>query len=343
MIPSQSHDFGMIPHGKAAQHDFVIDTRAAADDLVCIGVRADCSCARSRMLLRDQAGNEREIDGNPRPEFAAKDGEVLVIRMQIDTAKKEAVDQPPVQSLATVMLQHVDKPDPMQRLTVALNLRYGIDCPVRVRPFALLDFETVPMSQPRHLVTWLRGDLPDRTVHFGPARCDDPRIELRLEADGEDMALHATFTPDSGKPPGMFRTLVSIATDLPDGYEVHLAAIGRVIPDLVAEPMAKLSLGQFDFDTAGAEQYILVRDHDRRRRPEFVVARFVDRDGQDASGHFAVRLEPVPGDDRGFRVFVRYTGGLQPPSFRGELVLAKDQETGPFLPIEVVAFHHRAP
>lgn len=342
-VPPQSHDFGKIPHGQAAYHDFVIDTRKLADDLVCLGVRLDCSCAHYKMLLRDAQGQEREINGQPRPEFAAREGEVLVIRMQIDTAQKEAVNLPPTQSRATVVLQHCKDPDPSTRIEPMLLMRYAVDSPVKVKPFAILDFETVPQSAPRTLQTWLASDLPGTAVKFGPATCDDPRVELELRPDGDSVELRATFTPDAKAPPGMFKSLVRVATDLPGGYELHLAAVGKVIPDLEAQPMAKLSLGQFDFQKPGAEHFVNVYDHDRRRPAEFVVARFVDGGGRDASRFFAVRQVPLDGDDRGFRVFVRYLGGLQPPSFRGELVLAKDHDAGPFLPIEVVAFHRGTP
>lgn len=342
-LAPQLHDFGRIPHGKAAQHDFVIDTRAVADDLVCLGVRADCSCARHRMYLRAADGSEREISGQPFADNAARPGEQLLIRMQIDTAQKDAVDLPPAQSRATVVLQHVGDPDPDRRLYVELNLRFSIDSPVRLRPFAMLQFEDVPVSLPKTVETWLYSDLPGRPVKFGPVQCDDPRLQLRLEPDGDATALRGTFTPEPGKPPGVFKALVRIGTDLPDGYEVHLAAIGKVIPDLTADPMPKLSLGEFDFAHAGREHYVNVRDNDLRRQPGFVVARIVDAAGRDVAERFAVRIEPIDGDPRGARVYVCCRGGLEPPAFRGELLLAKDAANGPFLPIELVAFHRRLP
>ncbi|GAB4145472.1 MAG: hypothetical protein Fur0037_13370 [Planctomycetota bacterium] len=337
------HDFGTIPLGESSEHDFVLDTRSVAEDLVCVGVRADCSCARTRMLLRDSSGAEREILGLPRIESAPRAGEVLVIRVRIDTAGKEAVDLPPTQSRATVVLQHLSDPDPTHRLYVPLGLRYAIDSPVRLHPFAILDFESVPMSLPRTVMTWASSDIEGRAVKFGPASCDDERIALRLLPDGDRTRIEATFRPEPGQEPGPFRSLVRIRTDLDGGREILLAATGTVIPDIVAEPMPKISLGEFDFAVPGREQFVNVHDHDPKRSPEFLVARFVDRAGRDATDRFSVRLEPIPGDARGRRVFVKYEGGLEPPSFRGELVLAKDPEKGPFLPIEIVAFHKKRP
>ncbi|MEY3161721.1 MAG: hypothetical protein RIT25_1712, partial [Planctomycetota bacterium] len=70
------HDFGTIPHAQSAAHDFVIDTRALGKDLVPLGVTADCSCARTEMLLRARDGSERVATGQPLAEFAARTGEV---------------------------------------------------------------------------------------------------------------------------------------------------------------------------------------------------------------------------------------------------------------------------
>lgn len=335
------HDFGVIRHGQAAEHQFVLDTRSFGD-YVAVGVRADCSCAHSTMALRAADGTVRSITGQPLSEFAARDGEQLVITVQIDTVQKEPVDLAPVQSHATVELQPVQGPDAaLRRIRWPLVFRFGIDAPVKLQPFAVLDFERVPTGTDKQVLTTLRSDLPDRAIAFGPAICDDPRVRLLLEPEGERTVLRATWTPAAGDL-GPFRALVRVATDLPDGYVVQLAAVGKVVPDLEATPFAKISLrgdlGPPQPESALASQSVLVTDHDRRRAPEFVIAEFVDEQGRDAHDRFEVRLAPIAGDPRSHRVGIRALGGAS-GNFRGRLVLAKDRQAGPFLPIEIVAFH----
>lgn len=335
------HDFGVIPHGKAAEHQFVLDTRSLGD-FVAVGVRADCSCARSTMALRAADGSVRPITGQPLPEFAARDGEQLVITVQIDTVQKEAVDLAPVQSHATVELQPVQGHDAaLRRVRWPLVFRFGVDAPVKLQPFAVLDFERIPSGTEKQVLTTLRSDLPERAIVFGPATCDDPRVRLQLEPEGERTVLRATWTPAAGDL-GPFRALVRVATDLPDGYAVQIAAVGKVVPDLEATPFAKISLRadlqQPQPESALTVQSVLVTDHDRRRAPEFVITEFVDDQGRDANDRFEVRLSQVDGDPRSHRVGIRGLGGAT-GNFRGRLVLAKDPQAGPFLPIEIVAFH----
>ena len=132
--------------------------------------------------------------------------------------------------------------------------------------------------------------------------------------------------------------LVTVETDL-DGYQVQIPASGRVIPDITVEPMNKISLGRFDFSEPGADHFVLVTDHIRSRDPGFAVQSLRDANGADATPYFAVHVEPKDGDPYVAEVRVEYTGGLKPPQFRGVLILAKDVEKGPFISIEVVAFH----
>jgi hypothetical protein len=342
--PPQSFDFGTIPHGQAREHEFVLDQRAVlGEGWYAVAAHADCTCARTQMWLADQRGGVRRIVAQD-PSFRAQPGELLVVRVQVDTAQKEAVDLGPVDSHVTVVLQRLDG-GAVEHRQWPLKFRVAVDAPVRLLPFAVLDFGRVPVSTEPELLTVLQGDVPDRSVRFGPASCDDPRVTLALEPDGDRTRLRARFRPGSG-PEGAFRALVSIATDLPDGYTVRVAAHGKVVPDLEATPFGKISirtdLRQPQPPAAARSQYLLVTDHDRRRAAEFTVARLVDAAGRDASGSFAVWFEPIDGDDRSHRVFLRYLGG-QRGEFRGELVLAKDPRDGPFLPIEVVALHSQQP
>lgn len=337
--PELFHDFGTIPHAHSAAHDFVVDTRALGTDLVPLGVTADCSCARTEMLLRAKDGSERVATGQPLAEFAARPDEVLVVRLTIDTIRKEAADLKPADSRATLILQPAAATNALTRLNVPIRFRFAIDSPVALRPFAIIDFGEVPLSTQPALLTVLRGD--GSPVRFGPATADDPRVHLELEPQGEETRLHVRFVPAAGDQPGTFQSVATVQTDHASGYVLRIPVVGRLVPDFVVRPMAKVSLGLFDFESDRPEQFVLVTDHDRRRPAEFVVSRVVDASGSDCSSLFHVELQAQAGDARTTRVVVRYVGGALPPTFRGEIVLAKDPVQGPFLTIELVAFHRK--
>jgi len=350
--PALSFDFGVIPHGKARDHEFVLDTRRMLGaDYVAIGVTADCTCAHSEMFLRDGTGHQRAIDQRPLKENAPREGEVLVVHMQIDTAKKEPVDIGPVDSVASVVLQPVASGDPYARVKWPLLFRYSIDSPVRVKPFAVLDFGSVPRSRRPVLECMLLSDIKGRPIRFGPVRCDDPRFTCTLEPVDDFARLRVLFTPGTNAPKEPFQQLVTIDTDLEDGYDggykVKLAAVGMVVDDFEALPSDVLSfradLRREQPREKATSQYILVVDHDGSRPAEFQIARFVDDAGHDASKHFEVRFEPVLGEERTRRLFVRCLGGIEAPDFHAELVLAKDPIHGPFFPIRVVALAAKTP
>ena len=343
---AQSFDFGTIQHGKAGEHDFVLDARKElGPGYYPVGTNIDCSCARALLLLRAADGKERVV-GPPGAAQAPREGEVVVVRMQVDTARKEPVDLGPVDSRAMVQFQDRDAPSGAERVLWQLTFRFAVDSPVRVRPFAILDFERVPISKTGSLLTSLCSDLPDRPIRFGPAHCDEPRLHLELEQKGDQTWLRAELRPQPGDGGMHIRTLVTIDTDLDTGYQVKLAAIAEITPDLVALPIAKISLRADLRKAQTAEraqsQYLLVTDHDERRPAEFRVARLVDAAGNDASKLFEVTFEEVRGDPRSRRVRLRWVGHAE-SEFRGELVLAKDVQAGPFLPIEVVALHSPQP
>lgn len=337
-LPVVEHDFGIVPHGQSAVHDFVLDPHALGEDLIPLGVRVDCRCARYEMLLRSADGREREANGQPLPQFAAGPDEKLVVRMRLETADKEAVDVPKTQSRGILVLQPAGATNPEERVFVQIVFQYGIDAPVRLTPTAHVDFGNVPVCEQPVASTLLQSDLSERPIRFGPAQVDDPRVQARLEPVADGTLLHLTLNPEEAM--GPFRTLVKIATDLEGDYLLAVPVSGRVIATLVAEPINKISLGMFDFATT-QENFVNVTDHDRTRSPEFQVVRLLDHEGRDASRYFEVRLEPIDGDPRSTRVFAKYLGGAPPPSFRGELLLAKDLEQGPFLPIDIVAFHRK--
>lgn len=344
--PTIVHDFGTIPHGKAVQHDFVLNTHALGGNWVALGVSADCTCSKSLLLLRSADGKERPITGQPFAEFAARPDEVLIVRTQIDSAQKEPADLGPLDSKAVVVLQRVDAKDPYGRVQWPLLFRFRIDSPVQVKPFAVLDFGSVPQSRTPTSTTFLASDTPGQKITFGPVHCDDPRITCRLEPEGDRTRLLTTFSA-KGSALEPFRVLITIDTDLPDGYQVKLAAVGSVIDDFEVLPMTTLSfradLSKEQPRERATSQYLVLTDHKDSRPAEFTVVKFVDAAGRSALAHFETWFEPVPGDPRGRRLFVRCLGGLREREFRGELVLAKDPSHGPFLTIQVVAFSPTPP
>lgn len=331
------HDFGIIPHGEIPGHDFVLEPPADLGPLVPLTYRGDCSCTRFQLILRGRDGNERVVPGYVAPEYAIGPDEQLILRLAIDTGVKEPVDQDPVTSRGTVVLQ--DPAGARPRVTLGVEITYAIDAPVTVSPTAHFAFPNMPRQRSVTLQRRLRADRPE-PVRFGPVHSPDDRLQGRITPKDGFALLEATFTPDPDAAPGPFMTTLSVETDL-DGYVLEIPVSGRVIPDITVSPINKISLGQFDFGEAGAEQFVTVMNHVRDRDLTFEVVSLRDAAGNDASQHFAVHLEAVNGTPHSTRVRLRYTGGLAPPRFRGELILAADPIDGPFVPIELVAFHRK--
>jgi hypothetical protein len=187
------------------------------------------------------------------------------------------------------------------------------------------------------ILTTLCGDEHHAGVKFGPVESSDPAITVTLEPHDGKVNVRAHCKPGE---PGSYRAVIAIHTDLPSGYRVHLGVTWKVVPDLVAFPLPKMTfrahLEREQRPDEATSQYLLVTDHDLRRTPEFIVHQIVSDDGRDAGSSFAVTFEPVPGQPRQQRMFVRYLGG-HPNGFRGRIVL-KAGDAGPFLSIELVAF-----
>jgi hypothetical protein len=337
------HDFGVIPHGEARSFDYVIPVQQLGKAVVPLRAQLDCSCGRAEVVLRHRNGTERPIDGSPMSPNAPTADETLVVRVTIDTRTKDPVDVTKAVSRGSVLLQPVADRDGTLRIHWPLLVRYSIDVPVVVAPFAELDFERVPACATPELQTTLRGDAAHAGVVFGPVRSSDPAITASLEPDGDGVRLRVRCRPGEL---GNHQAVLQIDTNLPSGYQVHLAVKWKVVPELEASPMPKLSfradLKRPQTRDESQGQYLQVIDHDPRRGPEFEVRELVDEAGQDARAAFEVWFAPVANQAGQQRVFVRYLGG-RPDGFRGRLVLAKAGTDGPFLPIELVAFHHKAP
>jgi hypothetical protein len=225
-------------------------------------------------------------------------------------------------------------------------IRFGIDAPVELRPFAALDFGAVPASSIGELVTTLRGDERNRDLQFLAARATDDDLRVSLEPRDDHTLLRARVTPNQL---GSRRAAVEVTTSDPS-YRVGIAATWKVVPDLEATPMNKISftadLTVPQDERALLRQFVLVVDHAAHRPAEFSVVEVVGPDGEDASAHFALELAPVPTGGRQQRLQVRYLGGLD-AAFRGKIVLGKPGETtavgAPRLTIDLVVFPKKQP
>jgi hypothetical protein len=336
------HDFGVIPHGGAKRHEFPLDLAALGEPWIPLRVHLDCSCGHADLRLRKADGTERFVIPNGSTANLPTAEERLWLCVVLDTAEREAIDVPRTTSHGYVVLQHPKDLTGTERIQWPIRLHFAIEAPVLLRPLATLDFGRVPQSQTAHLVTTLRGDERHADAVFGPAACDDPRLDVALARDGEHWLLRASCRPGE---PGNHRARIQVGTSIP-GYRLHLAATWKSIPDLEATPVPKLSfrapLGRAQTTAEASSQFLLVVDHDVSRSPEFEVARIVADDGRDLAACFDVAFEPLPPPSRQQRMTVRYTGGLHAAT-RGSLVLAKDRERGPFLPIELVVFAAKEP
>jgi hypothetical protein len=335
--PALQHDFGLLAHGSVATHELVVDTSLLGGAYMPLRVQLDCSCGRGDLLLRRQDGSERSVGGSPDPDHVPKPGETLLVRVVIDTRSKDAVDLPRTQSRGSILLQPTDDRDGSRRVAWPLVLQFAIDAPVVLHPFAAFDFGAVAQSARPMLRTRLTGDPAHPGTGFGPVTVDGPGLHAELAPVDGGVELTVRVVPGE---PGHHAAVVSVATTLPD-YVVALGARWKVVPDLEAVPMAKVSL-RADLTRAqrpeeATSQFVLVVDHDTTRAPEFAVHRIVASDGTDAAAHFAATLTPLGGSSRQQRLAVRYLGGLT-TGFRGRVELTKGGADGPFLPIELVAF-----
>ncbi|MFT4513734.1 MAG: hypothetical protein ACI89X_001111 [Planctomycetota bacterium] len=348
------HDFGIVPHGEQREHEFDLDLSQLLEPHVPLRVHLECSCGKAVIRMRKPDGTERGIDGSGYPHNLPQEDEKVIMRITLDTRKKEAVDLPKAVSRGYILLQALNDTTGMARIRWSFIVRFGIDAPVVLHPFAALDFGSIAQSRTGRMLTTLRGDDNHPNVKFTSVETSDPDIEATLEVDEDHVVLRANCTPGET---GNHRALVLVRTDIPD-YTVALNVFWKVVPDLEASPINKVSISAHidkqQPESAMKLQSVLVTDHNRLRSPEFVLGKIVGNDGRDVTSLFAVTLTPVPNKERQQRMEVRYLGGLlngkpaEPTySFRGKIVLTKKGNgpagSAPTLPIELVVFPSRKP
>lgn len=348
------HDFGIVPHGELRTHEFPLDLSLLGEPHVPLRVHLECSCGKAEIRLRKPDGTERAIDGSGSPRNRPQADEVAVMQITLDTRKKEAVDLPKAVSRGYILLQPLNDTTGMARIRWAFLVRFGIDAPVVLHPFAAIDFGSVAQSMKGSRLTTLRGDDNHPNVGFTSVETTSPDIEAQLEPAEDHVVLRAKCTPGTL---GNHRGLILVKTDIPD-YTVALDVSWKVVPDLEATPISKVSISTDLQKEQPARmmkmQSVLVTDHNRHRSPEFVVNKIVGNDGRDVTALFAVTLTPVLNSKRQQRMEVRYLGGLLDGkqvdhnySFRGKIILAKKSDGAaditPTLPIDLVVFQSRKP
>lgn len=344
-LPVVVHDFGVIPHGESRVFDYALPKRHLPGERQWVPLRAhiDCSCGQAQLLLRHRNGQERLLDGRPDPDQAIGADEELFVRLTLNTLTKDAVDLPQVTSRGYVLLQPVGDRDGSQRVSWPFLVQFGIDAPVVLQPYAALDFGKVPTCLQPQLVLRLAGDSNHPNVRFGPVASSEQSLVAELSEAAGQQVLTVRCVPQGTAPDelGNQSAVLAVHTTIP-GYVLHIGAKWKVVPELAAAPLAKLSFRtdrtkpQSEAEASG--QFVLVTDHHPARAPEFEVRSLTDSDGHDASAQFAVQLQPVPGSLRQQRLLVRSLAG--PAShFRGTILLGKANLTEPTLPIELVVFH----
>jgi len=351
------HDFGVIPHGEGRTHEFELDLSLLNEPHVPLRVHLECSCGRAELVMRKPDGSERHIDGTGYAHNMPEKDEKAILRILLDTKKKEARDIGSTISRGYIVLQPLSDETGMARERWAFVVRFAIDAPVTLQPFAELDFRSVSQSMKGEVMTTLRGDENNPDLEFLSVSTSDPALEATLEPAEDHTVLRARCMPGRH---GNHRGAVMIKTNRPD-YTIVLEAKWKVVPDLEATPIRKISmkaaLDRAQDKAAAIRQSVLIIDHNRHRSPEFLVRKVVGDDGRDVTKCFAIEMTPVPTEERRQRMTVRYLGGLQtdgatnnrsPDAFRGTIILAKPEKDivgsdDPTLPIRLVVFPIKTP
>lgn len=337
-LPVVQHDFGIVRHGDSVTVDLEVpvDTSRAWVPVLFTG---DCSCVRGELWIRGADGSETMTDGRVIADFAVRGDAQLMVRLTLDTSKREPVDAPLAESRASIQLQDLASLE-IDRSQVGVVFTWGVESPIEVRPTPTLDFGVLAVSQSARLPLRLRPSY-DRPVALLGASCSDPRIRCELRPDekpgSEDTLLDVVFDSD-GETMGAFQGEIAVATDLP-GYTLAITVAGDVQPDLTCFPPV-LSMGNFDFGAPREDTFfITVQDRAPHRTPDLRALSVIDQDGDDASKHFVATLEPT-NDPRRWHLHLRYAGGYEKPEFRGVVrVQSGSDDNLSTLDVRALAFH----
>ena len=331
------HDFGVIPHGEQREHLFEVPTPPGSEGVYPLGFATSCSCGLWDFLIRSAGGEQRPtgaaIAENVR---TVQPGEQLLLRLRVDTSRREAVDAPPVTFRGTVHL-HVD--GQQEPALVPVNFVYSIDAPISVAPTAHIDFGALPYCRSYAQTLELHPDRADPPVRLGPVRTSDPRVHAELRQEEGSTLLDVRFEPRQADRAQTVVAAVYVDTDLPD-YALTIPVTGQITGAIILEPGNHLGFDKIDF-TQPAEAFLFVTDHDPSRDRSFVALDVRDVNGASLAGHFRVDLSPVESMPRMSKMVLHYLGGCDGHSFRGVVRLAKPGSTQPLVDITFNAINSR--
>ena len=343
------HEFGLIPHGARRSAELPIPVPEHGGPWIPVGFLRACSCAQHEYVVEAADGSTRIVAGNGLvdPADAVPAGGALRLRLTIDTREKEAADLDLSWTPGQVVLQEAG--DSRRRELIPVRFSYGIEARIEVLHFAHLDLGDLPRGQRYAQKLELRPRAGLR-VEFGEPRCVEAAagalrpaadIEARLtpRASGA-IALEVSIVPDAERIDGPFAAEVLIATDLPDDYVLRVPLSGTIVPTLRVAAPGFLSFGAIPFDEP-REIHVLVTDHDTSRPADFHVVGIVDPQGADLTERFSARVAPVAEQPRSRSVHLRYLGGAEARSFRGEVLLAREPDGPSSLRIRFSGFDRR--
>jgi hypothetical protein len=333
--PPIHHDFGMIAHGEVATVRLPIAFPQDLGPIVPLGFRGSCSCAAWSFVAIGKDGRERVSYGRVDLEHAVFPGEQLLFQLSLDTNRKEALEQKPITNTGEILL--VDVGEKHGRVSIPVTFTFGIDAPVKVAPFAHVDFGALPMSRRFPITLELRGKTGSN-VQFLGASAADPRVAVALRQDGDATLLDIKVTPDRGLGQGTMQTTVTVRTDLPNGYQVPIPVSGQFVDDLEIKPMERIAFGRIDL-AAPSEGFVILTDHDDTRPEAFTILGVRSVVGDDLAKHFEATLTPVEGTPRSARLTLRYKGTFRDGrTFRGFVEVGKAKGGGSVAKIDFVGF-----
>lgn len=318
-----THDFGVLAWGEVATHEFVVDARRHGEVVHADGVQFDCGCATATLSARAADGAERGLDGVAWAARRLVAGEVLVVRIRVDSAQKLLADEPVSDHEAQLLLAIGDGTS-MRQVPFPICLRFGIDSPVRLSEPAGLELGGLRRGASKTARVAIAPDVPDAAAAFGEPRADDPRLRCAWEHGEVGMQLAVTATIGADDPHGFHAATVGIARGeglVPLRFPVYWRVVGGL-----ESPVRNLTIGPFATGGPRPERSFVVYDHDADIAPNLVVERLHDHEQKPLDDVLEVAM--VRGATLPSRVDVtlRWRGAAPPRVVHGQLALRREQD-----------------
>ncbi|MCA8958851.1 MAG: hypothetical protein KDC87_22425 [Planctomycetes bacterium] len=332
-LPAPHHDFGTLDLGTSATCDMDIPLPSGGA-VIPQAYQGDCGCASGMLMIRRTDGSTEPIYGLSQDERTMQLGEKLVLRLTLDTRKKEALDLPRTVSHGFVGFKVVHGAA-WRFDRQPIQFHYAIHTPIRVMPVSHVEFGELPMSSsPLVRELELSSNDPGRPLSLGTPTSNQDCVEARLvQSDGKTI-LRIQITPRTDE-----RTSprVSCAVTIPTGIASYpklvIPVTGKFIGDIEYEPSYTVSFNLFPF-TKAREGFVNLIDHDRRRPAGFSIVSLKSDQGEDLTRHFEVNLSSLSA--RKTRVTLNYRGTMRGKTMRAWLHLAKQPGGDPVARIRVI-------